>query len=257
MRKLGIDYGTKKIGLALTDEAGQMAFPHAVVPNTDAFLNELETLITEKNVTEIIIGQSLNLDGAPNAVQADIEEFIADMTLRIPIPIHLEPEQLTSQQAATVTGKNDQIDASAAAIILDTWLQRQSSADSQEQSATEETKDEEVVETMPEIVFEDFLKVEIKIGSIQSVEIVEGADKLLKLSVDVGESQPRQILSGIREYFTDEQELVGKQCPFITNLPPRKIRGFESQGMILAGDADDTFALLHPSNNLPAGTRLY
>jgi len=257
MRKLGIDYGTKKIGLALTDEAGQMAFPHAVVPNTNSFLNDLEALVTEQEVSEIVIGQSLDLDGTPNSIQTDIEELVADMTLRIPIPIHLEPEQLTSQQAAAVTGKNDQIDAAAAAIILDTWLQKQIVDKSKEQSAATESEVQESAGAVREISFDDFLKVEIKIGLIESVQIVEGADKLLQLTVDVGEPKPRQILSGIREYFTDEQELVGKKCPFITNLPPRKIRGIESQGMILAGDSDDTFALLHPSNNLPAGTRLY
>jgi len=249
MRKLGIDYGTKKVGLALTDEAGNMAFPHAVIPNDAQLLDAIEALIAEKQVTEIIIGHSLNLDGSPNAVQTDIESFMADVTLRVPVPMHLEPEQLTSQQAAAVTGKNDQIDASAAAIILNTWLQKQGN---KVEAATEEQSNE-----ASEISFDDFMKVEIKLGTIESVEIVEGADKLLKLSVDVGEASPRQILSGIREYFADEQELVGKQCPFITNLAPRKIRGFASQGMILAGEEDDVFALMLPSNNLPPGTRLY
>lgn len=122
MRLLGIDYGTKKIGLALTDESGTMAFPHAVVPNDEYFLAAVESLIAEKGVTEIVIGQSLQLDGTPNAVQSDIDSFIADMTLRQPIPIHLEPEQLTTKQASATTGKNDQTDAAAAAIILDTFI---------------------------------------------------------------------------------------------------------------------------------------
>ena len=101
------------------------------------------------------------------------------------------------------------------------------------------------------------MAVEIKLGTIEAVEIVENADKLLKLTVNLGEDEPRQIVSGIREFFEAEQVLVGRQCPFIANLAPRKIKGLESQGMILAGEEGGVFALLHPSNKLPSGTRLY
>ncbi len=104
------------------------------------------------------------------------------------------------------------------------------------------------------ISYEDFSKLEIKIGTIVSVEVVEDADKLLRLMVDVGEEEQRQIVSGIRTYFEDPQFLVGKQCPFLTNLEPRVIRGLESQGMILAGNSEDVFALLIPHNELPSGT---
>lgn len=106
------------------------------------------------------------------------------------------------------------------------------------------------------ISYDDFAKLEITIGRILSVDVVENADKLLRLSVDVGEDSPRQIISGIREYFDDPQSLVGTQCPFLTNLESRTIRGYESQGMILAANADDTFALLLPSAALPVGTRI-
>tara|TARA_B100000508_G_scaffold97182_1_gene76130 strand:- start:6434 stop:6757 length:324 start_codon:yes stop_codon:yes gene_type:complete len=103
------------------------------------------------------------------------------------------------------------------------------------------------------ISYEDFAKLEIKIGTITAVDIVENADKLLKLTVDVAEESPRQIVSGIREFFEDPQSLVGKQCPFLTNLEFREIRGLESQGMILAA-GDETFSLLHPSEQVEAGT---
>lgn len=106
------------------------------------------------------------------------------------------------------------------------------------------------------ISYDDFAKVEMTIGTILSVEIVEDADKLLRLLVDVGEAEPRQILSGIRTYFADPQMLVGRQCPFVTNLEPRTIRGFASNGMIVAASAEGALALLHPSLNVPAGTRL-
>lgn len=107
------------------------------------------------------------------------------------------------------------------------------------------------------ISYDQFASVEMTIGEILSVEIVENADKLLRLSVDVGEEKPRQIVSGIREYFEDPQSLVGKKCPFVTNLEHRTIRGLESEGMILAASTGDgTFALLIPSQDLPVGTRL-
>lgn len=104
------------------------------------------------------------------------------------------------------------------------------------------------------ISYETFAQLEIKIGRILTVDVVPDTDKLLRLTVDVGEESPRQIISGIRLFFSDPQELVGKSCPFLTNLAPRLIRGLESQGMILAASQDDSFALLHPSSALPPGT---
>ena len=106
------------------------------------------------------------------------------------------------------------------------------------------------------ISYDDFAKIEISVGTILSVEVVPDADKLLRLEVDFAEETPRQILSGIREYFEDPQVLVGRQCPFVTNLAPRTIRGLESNGMILAASTIDDLALLHPSSTVPNGTRL-
>jgi methionyl-tRNA synthetase len=102
---------------------------------------------------------------------------------------------------------------------------------------------------------DDFSKIEIKVGTVLSVSVVEGADKLYILSVDVGEEKPRQILSGIRE-FVQPDELLNKQFPFVTNLAPRMLRGHESQGMILAGSDTNGLALFNPSKPLVNGTRL-
>ena len=104
------------------------------------------------------------------------------------------------------------------------------------------------------ISYEDFAKLDIRIGTITEVAVVEDADRLLKLTVDVGEEEPRQIVSGIREYFADIESLVGKQCPFLVNLQPRTIRGLESQGMILAVGTENAFSLLHPAEQLPSGS---
>ena len=106
------------------------------------------------------------------------------------------------------------------------------------------------------ISIDQFKVVEAKIGTILTAEKVENADKLLRLTVDFGEATgPRQILSGIAEYYAPES-LIGKQCPFITNLEPRTIRGFESQGMILAGGLTEGVTLLHPDKTVPPGTML-
>ena len=104
------------------------------------------------------------------------------------------------------------------------------------------------------ISYDDFAKLEIRIGTIKTVEVVPEADRLLKLTVDIGEETPRQIVSGIREYFDDIEVLVGRQCPFLTNLETRTIRGLESQGMIMAAGDSDEFVLLHPSKEVPSGT---
>ena len=110
---------------------------------------------------------------------------------------------------------------------------------------------------METINYNDFKKVDIRIGKILSVEIVPDADKLLRLEVDLGEEEPRQIVSGIREYFEDAQEMVGKKCSFVTNLEPRTIRGLVSNGMIFAASDDDgNFSLLETSDIIPVGTRL-
>lgn len=112
------------------------------------------------------------------------------------------------------------------------------------------------------INIEDFKKVDIVVGKILSAEKVPETDKLLKLSVDLGEENPRQIVSGISLYFPDCSVLVGKKCMFVANLEPRTIRGLESNGMILAVSTEDAtpedgqvkFSLLEPNQEIPTGT---
>lgn len=104
------------------------------------------------------------------------------------------------------------------------------------------------------VSFEDFKKLEIKIGKVLSVEKVEGADKLLKLQVDFG-SEQRQIVSGIAEFYSPD-DLVGKEFPFIFNLEPRTIRGVESQGMIMAVDTGSSIVLLNPDKEVPEGSTI-
>jgi methionyl-tRNA synthetase len=79
----------------------------------------------------------------------------------------------------------------------------------------------------------DFTKVELRVGEVLTAERIPKADKLLLLSVDIGEEKPRQILAGIAQYYQPEQ-LLGRKIAVVANLKPRKLRGYESQGMLLA-----------------------
>jgi methionyl-tRNA synthetase len=89
-----------------------------------------------------------------------------------------------------------------------------------------------------QIGIEDFAKLDLRVGEVLSAERVPKADKLLRFSVDLGEPAPRQILAGIAEYYAPEQ-LIGRKVIVVANLAPRKLRGFESQGMILAASVGD------------------
>lgn len=119
------------------------------------------------------------------------------------------------------------------------------------------------------ITHEEFKKVEIRAGKILSAEKIPDTDKLLRLSVDFAEQKgtvnesgekstipaPRQIVSGISAYFPDPAALVGKTCMFVTNLEPRVIRGFESNGMLFAvSDEAGNFSILEPNGSIRPGT---
>jgi len=120
----------------------------------------------------------------------------------------------------------------------------------------EEPKKEEVKPDVPakaEIQFDDFAKIDLRVGTILTAEKVEKADKLLKLSVDLG-TETRTIVSGIALHFAPE-DIVGKQVTVVTNLAPRKMRGIESNGMILM--AEDKAGKLHfvqPGSMIDAGS---
>ena len=108
---------------------------------------------------------------------------------------------------------------------------------------------------MAMITFEEFKKLDIRIGKIESAERLENADKLLKLVIDFG-VEKRQVLAGIAEFVEDVDSLVGKEVPVLTNLEPKKFRGHESRGMILAADVDGKPVLLHPSEEVPPGSKV-
>ncbi len=124
MRLMGIDYGTKRVGIALSDDKGMMAFPHSVLLNDAGLQKAVEKIVMEENVEMIVIGHSLGREGTPNAVHAKVEDFMLDLTLGLGLPIELEPEQYTTQEAIRFQGRTDMTDAAAASIILNSFITR-------------------------------------------------------------------------------------------------------------------------------------
>ncbi len=133
---------------------------------------------------------------------------------------------------------------------LKAGLVKQSAVSSQQSTAgPKKTNDM----SKPEIVYDDFAKLELKAGTVTACEKVAKADKLLKLEIDLG-TEKRIIVSGIALHYSPE-EMVGKQVIVVTNLAPRKMKGIESQGMILtAEDSDGKLQLLKPENNVAPGS---
>ena len=103
----------------------------------------------------------------------------------------------------------------------------------------------------------DFAKVELRVGEILTAERVPKSDKLLRFTIDLGEAEPRQILAGIAEHYEPEK-LLGRKVIVVANLKPRKLRGFESQGMILAASIGDEGkpVLATFTEDVPNGARL-
>ena len=107
----------------------------------------------------------------------------------------------------------------------------------------------------PEIVIDDFVKIDLRVGTVLTAEKVEKADKLLRLTVDIG-IEVRQIVAGIAKAY-DPATLVGRKVVIVANLAPRKLRGIESQGMIVAASFDNgTPALASFLESVPNGARL-
>lgn len=109
----------------------------------------------------------------------------------------------------------------------------------------------------PSVSYEEFKKLDIRVGLVLDAEDLEKSDHLIKLKVDIGEKEPRQILAGLKGYYTPKQ-LKNRKVIVLTNLQPRKMMGLESQGMLLAADVEDKPFLLKlhedDKNEIPPGT---
>ncbi len=109
------------------------------------------------------------------------------------------------------------------------------------------------------VSYEDFKKLDIRVGIVLEAEDLEKSDHLLRLKVDIGEKEPRQIIAGLKGYY-NPKKLVDRKVIVLANLQPRKMMGLESQGMLLAADVDDKPFLLKlhidDGKSIPPGTSI-
>ena len=147
MRYLGVDYGSKKVGLALSDEAGTMGFPHTVIPNTSKAVEHICAIMAKEDVRALVVGNSLNYEGKENPIAKGAKGLGEEVAERCGVPVFYEWEGFTSAEARRTptpaeggpafggkgrksripkTYKN--VDASAAALILTSYLTRQKGA---------------------------------------------------------------------------------------------------------------------------------
>ncbi len=134
MKYLGIDYGTKRIGVAVSDPDGRVAFPHAVVEANRDALSKVAELAAQNQVGAVVIGESRSFSGEANPVQEDIEQFKKDLTELSGLPVEYEREFFTSALAARQfepeegsrkkNPEHTNLDASAAALILQSYLDK-------------------------------------------------------------------------------------------------------------------------------------
>lgn len=136
MRYLGVDYGSSKIGLALSDEGGTMGFPHSILTNTPKIIDEVSALIAKENIGAVVIGESRNLSGGENPIAQAAHAFGDLLTEHTGIPVLYESEVFTSTEARRVPiekqlrpsrapQRHPLVDASAAALILTSYLSHQ------------------------------------------------------------------------------------------------------------------------------------
>lgn len=124
MRYMGIDYGSKDVGISLSDESGTLAFPHAVLANTSSLVQDILKIVKDADVKVVVMGLSLNHRGEENPIMRDAHKLADALTLE-KLVVRFEPEQLTTQEARRNQGDVQDLDASAAAIILNSYLARE------------------------------------------------------------------------------------------------------------------------------------
>jgi len=124
MRYLGIDFGTKNVGLALSDESGVMAFPFRVIPNSKSLVADIVALIKERNVEALVVGRSRSLGGPDNPIETHTAIFLSELGKVWQGQVFREDELYTSREAEQLQGRNEMIDASAATLILNSYFKR-------------------------------------------------------------------------------------------------------------------------------------
>lgn len=123
MRYLGIDYGAKRIGVALSDEHGRLGFPHAILDNDKRLLDALKKLVVERDIGCIVVGDAMSYGGLRNPVTDDVDDFVALLETEFTIPVELSREAGSSIEASRYAPDGDEHnDSVAAAIILQRFL---------------------------------------------------------------------------------------------------------------------------------------
>lgn len=124
MRYAGIDFGSKRVGVALSDETNTLAIPKTVLPNGPELLDGLKKLFAENRVTEAVVGESRDYSGKDNPIMEKIRVFAERLEKECGVRVLYEPEFMTSAQAGRLQGEGEMLDASAAAIILQSYLDK-------------------------------------------------------------------------------------------------------------------------------------
>ncbi len=124
MRYMGIDYGSKRVGIALSDESRKFALPHSVIKNSPKLVDDLNTIICQNDVWVVVMGESKNFKGEENEIMKAVHAFKEKIENVLGKTVIFEPEFLTSHAAQRFQGKNEMHDASAAALILQSYLDR-------------------------------------------------------------------------------------------------------------------------------------
>lgn len=124
MKYLGIDFGSKRVGVAISDENNSFALPKAVLQNDSSLLEEIKKICAENSITGIVLGESKDFKGIDNPIMEKINSFKTEIEKTINLPVYLEPEFMTSSEAERLQGKNAMLDASAAALILKSYLDK-------------------------------------------------------------------------------------------------------------------------------------
>lgn len=122
MKLLGIDYGLKNVGIALSDERFKFAFPLAVLQNSEILVYDIGRICKENKVVGIVVGESKDFNQNENKIMKDIKPFADRLERELQLPVYMHPEFMTSQEAERLQGKNNMHDASAAALILKSFL---------------------------------------------------------------------------------------------------------------------------------------
>lgn len=112
-------------------------------------------------------------------------------------------------------------------------------------------------ENITYVNFDEWMKLDIRVAKVKKVEDIEGADKLFKLTLDVGELGEKTICAGLKGYYTKDK-LKGRKIIYFSNLKPRMLKGIESQGMLLAASTEDhkKVSLLQPDEDIEVGSRI-